>query len=48
VYDVYGSDGGWQRVVTLPPGVTLAGFGGKDVVYGVLKDGDRKTVVRLR
>ena len=48
VYDVYGSDGGWQRVVTLPPGVTLAGFGAKDVVYGVLKDGDRKTVVRLR
>lgn len=48
VYDVYGPDAGWKRAVTLPAGVTLAGFGGKGTVYGVLKDGDRRTVVRLK
>lgn len=47
VYDVYGPDGAWKKALTLPAGVTLAGFGGKGTVYGILKDGDRKTVVRL-
>jgi hypothetical protein len=35
-------------MVTLPAGVTLAGFGARGTVYGVLKDGDRRTVVRLK
>jgi len=47
VYDVYGPDGGWTRAVTLPIEVTLAGFGGKGVVYGILREGERRTVVRL-
>jgi len=47
-YDVYGPDGNWKRAVTFPNGVTLAGFGEKGAVYGVLKDGERRTVARLR
>jgi hypothetical protein len=48
VYDVYGTDGAWKRAVTFPPGVTLAGFGGKGAVYGILKAGEQRTVVRMR
>jgi hypothetical protein len=48
VYDVYGTDGAWKRTLTLPPDVTLAGFGGKGAVYGILKEGERRTVVKLR
>jgi hypothetical protein len=48
VYDVYGTDGAWKRAVTFPPNVTLAGFGGKGAVYGILKAGEQRTVVRMR
>jgi hypothetical protein len=48
VYEVFGPDGAWKRTVTAPTGVTLAGFGAKGAIYGILKDGDRRTVVRLR
>lgn len=48
VYDVYGPDTKWQRTVTLPPEVTLAGFGKDGAIYGVLKQGDKRTVGRLR
>jgi len=44
VYDVYGPNGAWKQTVTFPNGVTLAGFGGGGAVYGIVKDGDRKTV----
>jgi hypothetical protein len=47
-YDVYGPDGNWKRAVSLPAGVVLAGFGEKGAVYGVLKDGERRTVVRMK
>ena len=30
------------------PGVTLAGFGNKGTVYGALKDGEQRTIVRLK
>ncbi|HEU5171755.1 MAG TPA: hypothetical protein VFU46_14500 [Gemmatimonadales bacterium] len=48
VYDVYGPDAAWKRAVRLPPEVTLAGFGGSGAIYGVGKEGERRTVVRLR
>jgi hypothetical protein len=48
VYDVYGTDGAWKRTVTFPRGVTLAGFGAKGAVYGILKEGEQQTVVRMK
>ena len=47
-YDVYGAEGAWKRAVTMPKGVTLAGFGAQGTVYGVLKSADAKTIVRLK
>ncbi|MGH7629443.1 MAG: hypothetical protein ACREOF_08625 [Gemmatimonadales bacterium] len=48
VYDVYGPDTRWKRAVKLPPDVLLAGFGKGGVIYGVVKEGERRTVGRLR
>ena len=48
VCDVYGTNGAWKRAVTLPAGVTLAGFGAKGAVYGILKEGEQRGVVRMR
>jgi len=48
IYDVYGPDAAWERTVRLPAGVTLAGFGNKGTVYGALKDGEQRTIVRLK
>jgi hypothetical protein len=48
VYDVYGPDAKWKRAVKLPPDVTLAGFGNDGAIYGVVKEGERRTVGRLR
>jgi hypothetical protein len=48
VYDVYGPDTKWKRAVQLPPDVTLAGFGKDGAIYGVVKEGERRTVARMR
>jgi hypothetical protein len=48
VYDVYGPDANWKRAVKLPPDVVLAGFGKDGALYGVVKEGERRTVARLR
>jgi len=48
VYDVYGPDGAWKRSVTFPGGVSLAGFGGSGAIYGIIKEGERKTVGRYK
>jgi hypothetical protein len=48
VYDVYGSNGDWKQAVTFPAGVTLAGFGSGGAVYGIIKDGDARTVGKYR
>lgn len=48
VYDVYGPNGTWTQAVTFPSGVTLAGFGGGGTVYGIIKDGERRTVGKYR
>lgn len=48
VYDVYGPDAEWKRAVKLPPDVMLAGFGKDGAIYGVVKEGERRTVGRLR
>jgi hypothetical protein len=34
--------------VKLPPDVMLAGFGRDGAIYGVVKEGERRTVGRLR
>jgi hypothetical protein len=43
VYDVYAKGGAWQRTVTLPSGIALAGFGAT-AIYATAKqpDGTRK------
>ncbi len=48
VYDVYGADTRWIRAVRLPPDVVLAGFGKDGAIYGVVKEGEKRTVGRLR
>ncbi len=48
VYDVYGPDTKWKRAVKLPPDAVLAGFGKDGAIYGVVKEGERRTVARLR
>jgi hypothetical protein len=48
VYDVFGPDGSWKRAVPFPDNVTLAGFGANGAIYGVIKDGERRTVGRFR
>jgi hypothetical protein len=48
VYDVYGPDAKWKRAVKLPPDVAVAGLGKAGAIYGVSKEGERRTVVRLR
>ena len=49
VYDIVDRKGVWQRSVTFPPGVTLAGFGANGAIYGSIKGGDgRRTVGRFR
>jgi hypothetical protein len=48
VYDVYGPDTKWKRAVRLPPDVTLAGLGKDGAIYGVVKEGERRTVARMR
>jgi hypothetical protein len=47
VYDVYGPDAAWKRAVAFPANVTLAGFGARGAIYGVIKEGDRRTVGRF-
>jgi hypothetical protein len=47
VYDVFGTDGAWKRAVAFPDNISLAGFGEKGAIYGVIKDGDRRTIGRL-
>jgi hypothetical protein len=48
VYDIYGPDTKWRRAVKLPPDVMLAGFGSDGAIYGVVKEGEKRTVGRLR
>jgi hypothetical protein len=48
VYDVYGPDTKWKRAVELPPDLVLAGFGKNGALYGVAKEGERRTVARMR
>jgi hypothetical protein len=48
VYDVFGPDGAWKRSVPFPDNVTLAGFGANGAIYGVIKDGERRSVGRFR
>jgi hypothetical protein len=48
VYDVYGPNGAWKDAVTFPSGVTLAGFGSGGAVYGIIKDGEKKTVGKYK
>ena len=48
IYDVFGPDGAWRRTVPFPDDVMLAGFGANGAIYGVIKDGDRRTVGRFR
>ena len=48
VYDVYGPDTKWKRAVQLPPDLVLAGFGRDGAIYGVAKEGERRTVARMR
>ena len=48
VYDVYGPDTRWKRAVALPPDLILAGFGKDGAIYGIAKDGDRRTVARMK
>jgi hypothetical protein len=48
VYDVYGPDTKWKRAVSLPPDAVLAGFGKDGAIYGVVKEGERRTVARMR
>ncbi|HEX5387042.1 MAG TPA: hypothetical protein VFW66_10105 [Gemmatimonadales bacterium] len=47
VYDVYGPDAKWKHAMTLPDGVSLAGFGKGGAIYGIIKDGERRTVGRF-
>jgi len=48
IYDVYQTDGSWKEAVTFPKGVSLAGFGSGGTVYGIIKEGDQKTVGRYK
>jgi hypothetical protein len=48
IYDVHGPDTKWKRAVKLPADVVLAGFGKDGAIYGVVKEGERRTVARLR
>jgi hypothetical protein len=48
VYDIYGTDGSWKEAVTFPKGVSLAGFGRGGTVYGIIKEGELKTVGRYK
>lgn len=48
VYDVYGPDGAWKAAVTFPGGVSLAGFGSGGTIYGIIKQGERKTVGKYK
>ncbi|HEU4649004.1 MAG TPA: hypothetical protein VFS33_08090 [Gemmatimonadales bacterium] len=48
IYDVFGPDGSWRRAVPFPDDVMLAGFGANGAIYGIIKDGDRRTVGRFR
>ncbi|HEY7613255.1 MAG TPA: hypothetical protein VH764_09695 [Gemmatimonadales bacterium] len=49
VYDVYDGKGVWRRQVTLPAGVSLAGFGPGGAIYGSVKNDDgTKSVGRYR
>ena len=48
VYDVFGPDAAWKRAVSFPPNTALAGFGKDGAIYGVVKDGERRSVARLR
>jgi len=49
VYDVLGQDGRRLRVVQLPAGVMLEGFGKDGAVYAAIRNGDgRQKVVRFR
>jgi hypothetical protein len=45
-YDVYNSQGRWQREVVFPKGSSLAGFGKDGAVYGTIKEGEGRTVGR--
>ena len=48
VYDVMGGDGNRVRVVELPAGASLAGFGEKGAIYLALRSGDgRQQVARF-
>jgi hypothetical protein len=47
-YDVFDRGGAWKREVVFPAGASLAGFGRDGAVYVSVKDGDRRTVGRLR
>jgi len=47
-YDVFDARGKWQRAVGFPAGVSLAGFGEREAVYGSIKESDgNRTVGRF-
>lgn len=46
VFDIWGRDGAWQKAVTLPDGVSLAGFGAT-AVYGARKKGEGRELVKF-
>lgn len=49
VYDVWDRKGKWSRSVTLPPGVTLVGFGKDGALYATLKNEDgSRTIGRFK
>ena len=49
VYDVYDRQGAWQRQVSFPAGVSLAGFGESGAVYGSVRNEDgTRSVARYR
>lgn len=48
VYDVYATDGSWKEAVAFPKGVSLAGFGSGGTIYGIIKNGDLKTVGKYK
>jgi hypothetical protein len=48
VYDVYKADGSWREAVTFPKGVSLAGFGSGGTIYGIIKDGELKTIGKYK